>query len=304
MGRAGVAHHLGHAGHPHAANHPPEVEQILLHHLHRLVTDEPAEVAQAHLAAARGNRNAECVGSLLPVFVPVGGHGLFEQVNVVGLQQFADADGLRGAVAAVAVGVDGDVVAEGRAHHRNKLFGASGGHFRVAAASANLELHRFSPGLGLQRLNAFQTLFGRPAPVVVGPVNRDLRVVDVADQFAHAFLRNAPQHIQDRHLHRGHRNPQRIALVFVIVLVHKHPIDELIEVPSVFAHEVGVHQHQLDGIQVRHANVMPHAVALGPVGGAHAAQIVALVLQQLAAFDDDGLSKQLFFKHRFRQRGV
>ena len=145
VGRAGITFGGGHAGYLHAADHAAIIKQILLHHLHGLVADEPAKIAHTHFPSARGNGDGERIGHGFPVFVPVGGNGLFKQVNFVGFQYFANSDSLFGIVASVAIGIEGDVATEGFPHQGDELFGAPGRHFRVAAAAPDFKFHGLGP---------------------------------------------------------------------------------------------------------------------------------------------------------------
>ena len=78
-----LAQDVRHARHSHAADHAAEVEHILLHDGERAVGDQPAEVVRTGFLLAAGDGNAQRIGDLPGLLVPVEGHRLLVECVLI-----------------------------------------------------------------------------------------------------------------------------------------------------------------------------------------------------------------------------
>ncbi len=279
---------MGHPGHPHRADESAVVMQVGLDDVEPSVGDHPAEPVLARLLLTSGDRDAQGVGDGLGIFEMVEAARLLVERIVVFLHEPADRDGLRDVVRAVRVGVERHLLAERLADHRDQPLGPTGPRVGVLAhPAAEAKLQRPGAGLGDELLQVGDLLFGCVAPNTTGAVHGDLAAMDPAQQLADELAGDLSQQVQDRDLGGGHADPERQALILVVVVVAIELPEQGLELSGVLAHEEGRDPVEEDRVGVDHVHRVRDAEALGAVVGPDPHDEVAPVAKQLDRGDPD-----------------
>ncbi|OPZ16592.1 MAG: hypothetical protein BWZ10_01395 [candidate division BRC1 bacterium ADurb.BinA364] len=197
MRRAGLARFARHLRHPQSARQSADVVHVGLHDIDGVHRDHAAPLRQVVVLLASRHGNIERGGDLgRPFQFPIRAR-LLEVAIAVLLEETPDLDRPLGRIAAVAVDVHRDVVADGFAHGGHERLGSSRpGVLVVAAGRAGADFERpVAVGI-LQPLEPFRLVLGRDVAAHARTVGRNrprLGAEQLADQFSFALAAQVPK---------------------------------------------------------------------------------------------------------------